>query len=294
MRKRIQAVLHNLLRLPRAKRARFAALALAALVCIGATGVFANASLAEVPALEEADPARAALARSRSVPAPLSIDTSLYADLPDVERVEYTTEISRIPHAVTVVEDPEMYMGESYVQTPGADGWANLTYAHEYVNGELQRSYLVQTDVLITPAAEVVVEGSRYRPFSTGTYLWPTTGVITSRFGPRSGFGSSNHKGLDIAAPLGTPVYAADAGLITRANDIYSGYGNLVWIQHDNGDVTYYAHLSAFAVSEGEFVEQGQLIGYMGSTGTSSGSHLHFEIRRNGEALNPENFLPQQ
>lgn len=115
----------------------------------------------------------------------------------------------------------------------------------------------------------------------------PVSGIITSRFGIRA---RDNHKGLDIANSMGTTVRASAAGTVTCAR--YSGgYGNLVIISHGNGIQTYYGHNSKFYVTEGQYVEQGEPLAAMGSTGISTGPHCHFEIRINGVAQNPQNYL---
>ena len=113
------------------------------------------------------------------------------------------------------------------------------------------------------------------------------SGVITSRFGSRS---LGYHTGLDIAEPTGTPIFACNSGTVTYAGRNGS-YGNLVIISHGNGVETYYAHCSRLLVSEGEQVEKQQKIAEVGSTGRSTGPHLHLEIRLNGEILNPQNYL---
>jgi len=124
-----------------------------------------------------------------------------------------------------------------------------------------------------------------------GGMVTPTTGVLTSRFGPRMHpilKVAKLHKGTDWAAPVGTPVMAAFAGTIARAGD-GGTYGNLVTITHPGGTETRYAHLSAFAegLKPGQTVTAGQLIGYIGTTGQSTGPHLHFELYENGEAVDP-------
>ena len=123
---------------------------------------------------------------------------------------------------------------------------------------------------------------------TSGIFIKPVTGAtITSRFGQRS---SGNHTGLDMAIATGTPVYAAAAGTVTFAG--YKGsYGYLVIIDHGNGYQTYYAHCSKLYVSAGQTVAQGQNISAVGSTGNSTGPHLHFEVRYNGSILNPQNFI---
>ena len=125
---------------------------------------------------------------------------------------------------------------------------------------------------------------------STGRYSHPLkgAGTISSGYGSRWG---SFHKGLDFAAPAGTPIYAADSGKVIYSGYNSGGYGNLVIVEHDNGDQTYYAHCSKLYVSVGSYVSKGQHIAGVGTTGDSTGNHLHFEIRKNGNPVNPSNYL---
>ncbi len=124
--------------------------------------------------------------------------------------------------------------------------------------------------------------------------IWPAEGDVTSRFGWRSspwGWGSSDwHSGIDIANDWGTPLYATADGVVVFS-DWYSGYGKMIKIDHGNGIVTVYAHNSANLVNVGESVKKGQHIADMGNTGNSTGSHIHYEVRVNGTAVNPGNFL---
>lgn len=118
----------------------------------------------------------------------------------------------------------------------------------------------------------------------------PVGGIITSRFGVNSSVRSSSHTGLDIATSLGTPVIAAASGTVSYA-DWKGSYGKLAIITHENGVQTYYGHCNALYVTAGQTVSQGQTIAAVGSTGNSTGPHLHFEIRVNGIAYNPQNYL---
>ena len=119
------------------------------------------------------------------------------------------------------------------------------------------------------------------------SFIKPSSGVVTSRFGARWG---STHTGIDLGAPTGTPIKAAAGGTV-----IFSGWkgtlGKLVVISHSNGVQTYYAHCSSLLVSSGDSVSAGQLIAKMGNTGRSTGPHLHFEIRLNGYAINPQSYI---
>src|SRR5712691_6907568 len=127
---------------------------------------------------------------------------------------------------------------------------------------------------------------------SSSGLIWPVSGPITSPYGPRClpNGDCSFHPGIDIGVPSGTPIKAAAAGTV-----IYSGwmdgYGNLVVIDHGNGLATAYAHQSSIAAGNGASVSQGQVIGYVGCTGYCFGPHLHFEVRVNGEPVNPLNYL---
>lgn len=125
-------------------------------------------------------------------------------------------------------------------------------------------------------------------PTSASGFIWPTAGAITSGYGPRWG---TFHYGLDIGAPTGTPVYAVKDGTVSFAG-WQGGYGNFVIVDHGGGVVTRYGHLSQFASSAGQPVRQGQLIAYVGSTGDSTGPHLHFEVRINGGFQDPLPYLP--
>lgn len=122
-------------------------------------------------------------------------------------------------------------------------------------------------------------------------YIWPAQGTLTSRYGWRWG---RMHRGIDIAAPHGTLVKAAGAGVVSKAKFSSGGYGNLVEIQHPNGSKTLYAHNSQILVRQGQTVAQGEVIAKVGSTGYSTGPHLHFEIHPPGKgAVNPLAYLPK-
>ena len=129
----------------------------------------------------------------------------------------------------------------------------------------------------------------KYRQ-STGTYVWPVTGQITSYFGEHRSY--EDHPAIDIAVSEGTPVAAADGGTVIYAGK-YGGYGNQVAVEHDNGVVTYYSHLSGWNVKVGDKVAQGQVIAKSGNTGWSTGPHLDFKVTVNGEPVDPLKYLNQ-
>lgn len=119
----------------------------------------------------------------------------------------------------------------------------------------------------------------------------PVTGTITSRFGSKESIRKSAHKGIDIGSPNGTPIYATADGTVTYSGYNSGGYGNLVIISHGNGIETYYAHCSKLYVKKGQKVNAGDNIAAVGSTGRSTGNHLHFEIRQNGSQINPQRYV---
>ncbi len=122
-------------------------------------------------------------------------------------------------------------------------------------------------------------------PQGTGSFMWPTSGYLTQSFW-------LGHPAVDIGGATGTPIYAADAGYVA-ATGWMGGYGNYIVVNHGNGFETLYAHLSEIRVIAGQGVQRGALIGLMGSTGRSTGPHLHFEIRQGGVKRNPVGFLPR-
>ncbi|TML94477.1 MAG: M23 family metallopeptidase [Actinobacteria bacterium] len=166
-----------------------------------------------------------------------------------------------------------------------------------------QKSQLASTrdqeKVLIAEANALAAEDARIRsrlaaaqgatdstPSASGL-IWPVNGPVTSPFGYRWG---RLHAGIDIGVPYGTPIHAAAAGTVVLAAWT-GGYGNYTCIDHGGGLATCYAHQSSYAVSAGAQVSQGQVIGYVGSTGHSFGAHLHFEVRINGNPVDPLGYL---
>jgi murein DD-endopeptidase MepM/ murein hydrolase activator NlpD len=152
-----------------------------------------------------------------------------------------------------------------------------------------ERALLAQSEAL-----SGVISGNSSSGGGSGVLIWPCSGTVTSDFGwrihPILGI-ELFHTGIDIGAPYGTPIKAAASGKVTMAA-WYGGYGNCTIIDHGDGLSTLYAHQSSFKVAAGQSVSQGQLIGYVGSTGLSTGPHLHFETRVNGQPVDPMRYLP--
>ena len=182
----------------------------------------------------------------------------------------------------------------TYVVQPG-DSVSDIAARHGVDVWAMLRTNGLTADALIHPGQELriplVPGGSLSSPEiipgnATRQFGWPVQGWISTHF-------LSGHPGLDIAADHGVPIYAADGGVVRSAgwND---GYGNQVVIDHRNGYVTTYGHLSSFSVWPGQLVAKGAIIGRNGSTGRSTGPHLHFEVIRNGYYVNPLDFLPKR
>ena len=216
-----------------------------------------------------------------------------YLTMTVVQQEHYVDEVN---YNIEYTDTPDMYQGDYKITSPGQYGKADVVANVTYVNGEEIERTILSSVTLQDPVTEQRLQGTKERPtwYPTGTFRWPTSGRITSYFGGRKspgGIGSTNHKGLDIANSRGTAIYAADGGRVTYSGWM-GGYGYTVRIDHLNGYVTFYAHNSKLLVSNGQTVHKGQQIAKMGSTGNSTGSHCHFEIRYNGTAKNPLNYLP--
>ncbi|HZK57527.1 MAG TPA: M23 family metallopeptidase [Clostridia bacterium] len=216
---------------------------------------------------------------SLMVPEPLvSVKTKEYVEL--VEEVPFETEYEKTN---------TLYKGDKKIIVHGEEGKREVKgYIVEKNGTEIGRE-VVEERILSEPKTRVIAEGTKPRPatMATGFFANPTRGRLTSSFGMRWG---KQHTGIDIASPRGTPIFAADAGKVSFSG--WKGtYGNLVIIDHENGYQTYYAHNNRNLVKQGQRVYKGQKIAEMGSTGRSTGVHLHFEVRKNGTPINPRNFV---
>ena len=205
-----------------------------------------------------------------------------------IRRVEYNEDI---PFETKQVEDSSIYKGSSKVVTQGKVGTRKVVADVTYVdNKEVSRDILSST-VTAQPVTKVVHVGTKARPktVATGKLGRPISGgIISSNYGMRRG---SMHKGVDFAAKTGTRISAADGGTVTWAGWKSGGWGYLVVINHGNGIETYYAHNSRVTVKVGQKVAKGEQIAKMGSTGNSSGPHVHFEVHVNGRYVNPWKYI---
>jgi len=202
--------------------------------------------------------------------------------------------VADVPYEIEYVDDSSMWQGDTKVLSKGVYGTADVAAKVTYQGAEeIEREITTQT-IITEPVTEIQARGTAERPSwaPTGTFRWPASGTLTSPFGYRYIFGrTSFHGGIDIANGRGTDIVAADGGKVTYAG-WQSGYGYVVKIDHTNGYETYYAHCSSMLVSVGDKVHKGQHIAEMGSTGRSTGNHLHFEVRYGGERLDPQKYLP--
>lgn len=206
----------------------------------------------------------------------------------NVETCETVVYDEPVPFGVEYVDNAEMYEGLTNSVSDGINGSRSVTAKVTKINGnEIAREEISSTETVVA-IAQVIERGTKEpEGIGLGSFIEPTFGIITSRFGSRWG---GRHNGLDIANDIGTPVKAADGGIVTFAeND--GDFGNLIIIDHNNGYVTYYAHLDSIDVAVGDKVFQGKTIGKVGNTGFSTGPHLHFEVRKNGVPTDPSNYL---
>ncbi|NYV66348.1 peptidoglycan DD-metalloendopeptidase family protein [Bacillus sp. Gen3] len=197
--------------------------------------------------------------------------------------------IEKIPYKKEVIEDPSMYKGDKKVKQKGKNGKSELTYIIIEENGKQVKKDINEEKVLKKPVNHIVIVGTKVSPSrGSGDFAWPTNGgYISSQLGQRWG---SMHKGIDIARPSNRTIKAADNGRVVFAG-WDGGYGNKIIIDHNNGFRTVYAHLSSINVSAGEIVPKGSAIGVMGATGDATGIHLHFEVYKDGNLMNPLSYL---
>jgi len=205
------------------------------------------------------------------------------------------TDTEKIPFRVVYENDDNLYRHQQKVKQEGAYGSRLVTYRITKSNGLETAREILSAEVLAEPVTRVVVRGTRSMVVSSragawqGRLEWPLQGPITSGYGYR---GREFHAAIDIDGVTGDPVGAAAEGTV-----VFTGWagslGKCIAIDHDNGLVTRYAHLDSVDVSAGQKVSAGETIGRVGSTGRSTGSHLHFEVWVNGQPQNPLRYLSE-
>lgn len=222
----------------------------------------------------------------------------------NVEATVKVTSLQKIPYNVEYKKDKTLKSGKEQVKQKGSDGSREMTYQLVMRNGvEIERKQIGEK-VIAKPVTQVVLQGNKPTyvasrkskrtilvasrgDYDGGNLAWPASGGITSGFGSRWG---RMHTGLDIDGNTGDPIRAAESGVVVDTG--WNGaYGNMIIIRHGGGLTTRYGHLSKISVSVGDQVARGEVIGRMGSTGRSTGSHLHFETLQNGSFRNPISYL---
>ena len=198
-----------------------------------------------------------------------------------------------VPYQVEEVTSNKYLKGTQMVTQKGINGTNQVTATIDYVDGAEVNRTVLKTDVVQQPVTQKVTLGSASPIINTsfspaagsGMFINPVPAAYVSQQ-----YKGNRHKGIDLAAPYGSTIYAAAGGTVSLAT-WYSGYGKCVMIDHGNGIVSLYGHMSSILVSAGQVVAQGQPIGLVGATGQATGNHCHFEIRVNGGFVNPLSYL---
>ena len=166
----------------------------------------------------------------------------------------------------------------------------NVRMTLDNIEQRLEKSRKSLESIRAALAEQQQISAVNQRLSASTPSIWPSTGDVSSPYGLRWG-GSDFHPGVDIADDYGTPIYAAADGVVPVAGWNSGGYGNMVDIDHGNGIWTRYGHAQEVVVTAGQTVKKGQIIAYMGSTGYSTGPHVHYEVHVNGEVVNPASYL---
>src|SRR5665648_303682 len=207
-----------------------------------------------------------------------------------VKTTEVVVATENIEYGIEYEYTSNLYKGQSQVKSAGNYGSKIVTAEVVKENGIVVQSTPISEEVAAEPLTQISLVGTKTIPIATGTGQLgiPVTHIeVSSAYGSRGG---GRHLGVDLRAPRGSAIMAADGGTVVKA--CYSGsYGNIIIINHGNGIQTYYSHCASMSVSVGSQVTKGQVIGTVGATGNATGNHLHFEVRVNGTPQNPMNFF---
>lgn len=213
---------------------------------------------------------------------------------------EETREIIK-NYEIEYKESDSLYVGEEEVVQEGETGKVKQVVKVTRKNGLISKEEVLSEEELSQPVKEIIAKGTKKRQtygsytgavktVGGGSWAYPIGGgYISSYYGENRG--GRPHLAIDIAAATGTPVYSSNSGTVIFAGNANDGYGNCIRISHGNGIVSLYGHLSSVGVSPGQSVSKGQYIGGVGSTGWSTGSHLHYEVRINGMPVNPSSYM---
>ena len=217
------------------------------------------------------------------------INLALSVPYLNVEIVADVTTKQVVPYDSTNVVDKSLAKGSKKVKQSGKNGLSQVEEKVTMLNGDVIEENVVKSTVITAAVDEVVAVGSKVSTYvASGRFIRPSRGIITSRFGRRSR--GDYHTGVDFASSVGTKIVAADSGTVSFVG-WNGGYGRCLMINHGNGYQTLYGHTSRIYVKQGQSVKKGQVIAAVGSTGNSTGPHVHFEVRLNGASQNPLKYV---
>ena len=194
-----------------------------------------------------------------------------------------------IPYEVEKIKDDSIYEGRTKVAQEGKEGTARVLAKVTKVNGTMVEKLVLESETVSEPVSRIEKIGTKKRPPTTGSgvFITPSYGTLSSRYGGRWG---RKHEGIDVAGAYNSPIKASDGGIVTYSGWM-SGYGNYVVINHENGYETAYGHCASLLVKVGDRVAKGDIIAKMGNTGRSTGTHLHFEVKKNGQHVDPLKYI---
>jgi murein DD-endopeptidase MepM/ murein hydrolase activator NlpD len=216
------------------------------------------------------------------------LDLTVLQPTLSVKTVETFVETHEIQYETIYEQDDTMRKGQTKLIKPGEEGLKRVTFKLTKINSLIRSEELIEEQILEEPVAAIIKRGTKVvLGQGTGNFRWPVSGAkLTSGYGQRWG---KMHQGIDLASS-NRAILAADNAKVTYSG-WKAGYGYTVILDHLNGYTTLYGHMSKLSVKKGEIVEKGDRIGTMGSTGESTGIHLHFEIEKNGSVQNPIKYL---
>ncbi|WP_276356494.1 M23 family metallopeptidase [Cohnella caldifontis] len=216
------------------------------------------------------------------------LDLTVQQPVLNVRSTQEVTQVEAIESPVQYQKSDEMRAGQTKVLRQGKDGKKRVTYRQVLTNGSLDEEEIVSEQILEQAVPTIILKGTKViKGEGTGKFMWPVAAHrITSYLGERWG---RTHKGIDMIGK--STIMAADSGVVEFAGYNSGGLGNAVIINHKNGFKTVYGHMKKLNVKKGQIVEKGDPLGVMGSTGHSTGTHLHFEVYLNGKLKNPISYL---
>ncbi len=224
-----------------------------------------------------------------TLPEGLTLRNTVTNKAVSVRTVGVETFAEEVPYQVIYQESDQYYEGDEIVSVAGQTGKNKVKARMTRVDGEVTEREDLEVEEIIPVIDRVIIKGTAERPptVGCGKFIRPCSLPVYYHFGWRWG---RMHEGIDMSGAYGTPIYAADGGTVVTAG-WYQGYGLAVIIDHQNGYKTLYGHCSSLSVSVGDKVYQGQFIANVGSTGNSTGPHLHFEIWIDGTKVDPEPYI---